>query len=105
MDDTEVTLTDPDGKAVFHGTADALKATARRIGGQLIPEATLQELERCYQEAADYADAYRDAIKAQAEKYKLDAKVLRRVVQARAKNKVDELRDEVQLTLDLLPES
>ncbi len=67
-----------------------------------IPETTMDELERAYAQAADLTEAFSDAIKEQAAKYSLDATVLRRVIRARARDKMDDLRDNARMTLDLL---
>jgi hypothetical protein len=72
-DDTELTITDPDGRTLFSGTSDDIKAAARRLEAGIVPEATLEELEAACRKANDYAESFRDAIKAQAEKYEIEA--------------------------------
>lgn len=61
-----------------------------------IAEPVLAELRRCYREAKDYAAAYGDAVKAQAEKHQLSARALRRYIAAIEGDKMDEARAEAE---------
>ncbi len=47
-------------------------------------EHVIEELVHCFNVAKDYAGAFRDAVKAQAEKHKLSPSALRKYVAARA---------------------
>lgn len=52
------------------------------------------ELRRCYREAKDYAEAFGDAIKAQAEKHHLKPGALRRYIAALEGDKLKEAAEE-----------
>jgi hypothetical protein len=61
-----------------------------------VPERVITELRGCYAEAADYTAALADAIKAQAEKYKVNPKALRRYIAALEGDKLDEAAKEAE---------
>lgn len=57
-----------------------------------INDNVVAELCRCYHEAADYAAALTDAIKAQAEKHKIEPKALRMYIAALCSDKRDQTK-------------
>jgi hypothetical protein len=59
-----------------------------------VPARVIDELRRAYREATDYAGAFGDAVKAQAEKYMINAKALRRYIAALEGDKLDEAAEE-----------
>jgi len=61
-----------------------------------IPARTIDELRICYREAKDYAGAFRDAIKAQAERAKIKPAALRRYIAALEGDKIDEAAKEAE---------
>jgi hypothetical protein len=68
-----------------------------------ISDHVVEELCRCYREAADYAAALSDALKAQAEKHRIEPKALRMYIAALASDKRDQARkvaDDLALLLD-----
>jgi hypothetical protein len=60
----------------------------------VMPPRVIDELRRAYREATDYAAAFGDAIKAQAEKHTINAKALRRYIAALEDDKLDEAAKE-----------
>jgi hypothetical protein len=56
----------------------------------VVPERVIAELRRAYREATDYAAAFGDAVKAQAERYAINGKALRRYIVALEGDKLDE---------------
>lgn len=69
-----------------------------------VPQRVVDELVRCRTEAKDYAQAYTDAIKAQAEKHKLKPSALKKYVNAIEADKREDLRKEVDDVEKLLAE-
>lgn len=71
----------------------------------MLSNKTLAELERAYTQQKDASEAFRDAVKAQAEKHNLDPRALGRFVRARVNDKLEKLQAEQdtleQLTLGL----
>lgn len=71
----------------------------------MLSNKTLAELERAYTQQKDASEAFRDAVKAQAEKHNLDPQALGRFVRARVNDKLEKLQAEQdtleQLTLGL----
>lgn len=61
-----------------------------------ISQAVMRELERAGQEAKGYAEAYSEAVKAQAEKHGLEPAVLKKFINARITDKVGKFRREVE---------
>jgi len=60
----------------------------------VVPPRVIDELRRCYREATDYGAAFSDAVKAEAEKYVINAKALRRYIAALEGDKLDEAAKE-----------
>jgi hypothetical protein len=60
-----------------------------------IPESVIAELRGARAVAKDYAQGYSDAVKAQAEKYKLKAGALKRYIAALEDDKLQELDEEM----------
>ncbi len=60
----------------------------------MIPTDVINELERCYQAAKDYSDAFNDAAKTQAELHELDPQALKKFIRARVNDKLDKLEAE-----------
>jgi hypothetical protein len=56
-----------------------------------VPEAVIAELMTVRQTAKDYAGAYADAVKAQADKFKVNANALKRYIAARQDDKLNDL--------------
>lgn len=67
-----------------------------------IPERVLDELVHAKTAAKDYAAAFGDAVKKQAEKYGLKVAALRQYVAARESDKTEEKKAEVKDLADLL---
>lgn len=67
-----------------------------------VPKKTIDELVTARTYAKDASQAYADAIKAQAEKYKLKPAALRKYIAAVEADKADEVRVEVGQIADLL---
>lgn len=61
-----------------------------------VPAPVIYELRRCYREAKDYAGALSDAMKAQAEKFKIKPGALKRYIAALEGDKIDEARTEAE---------
>ena len=59
-----------------------------------VPPRVLDELRRCYREARDYTAALKEAIDAQAERYKIEPGALRKFVAALEKDDVADTRKE-----------
>ena len=59
-----------------------------------VPERVIEELMRCRQEALSYAEGYSEAVKTQAEKFKVKAGALKRYVNARVSDTLEELNAE-----------
>jgi hypothetical protein len=59
-----------------------------------VPERVIEELLTACRTAADFSQAFNDACKAQAEKYKVKPKALQRYVKAIAGDKVDDTQAE-----------
>lgn len=59
-----------------------------------VPQATIEELVAARVMASDYAKAFADAVKAQAERYKIKPGALRRYVCALAGDKVEDVERE-----------
>jgi hypothetical protein len=56
----------------------------------VVPPRVIEELRRGFREAKDYADAFGEAVKAQAEKHGIKLKALRRYIAALESDKLDE---------------
>jgi len=67
----------------------------------MLDAATLRELENACEVAVDYAGAFRDACKAQAEQHQLEPAALSRYVKARVADKLDKLAREQDTTRQL----
>jgi hypothetical protein len=61
-----------------------------------VPPRVIDELRRCYREAVDYTGALSDALKAQAEKHKVNAKALRRYIAALEGDKLGDAAKEAE---------
>lgn len=59
-----------------------------------VPPATMDELRHAYRVARDFATAYGDAVKAQAEKAQIKPRALRRYIAALEDDKLDEAAKE-----------
>lgn len=68
-----------------------------------VPQRVLDELANCRRIATDYAQSYSDAVKQQAERFKIKPGALKRYVNALVADKVDELdaeTDDLERLLD-----
>lgn len=61
----------------------------------VVPARVIDELRRCYREAKDYTGALNDAIKAQAEKHKVEPGALRKYVAALESDDIEDTRKEI----------
>jgi hypothetical protein len=84
---------DPKIAEGFGTQGDAFDANMESAPGE-IPERVIEELRECCHQAMDYAGAFADAVKAQAEKYKVKPKALRRYITALYADKVGEVEKE-----------
>jgi hypothetical protein len=87
---------DPSLASAFQSTGtqtDAFDAGMEAAPGE-IPERVIEELRAACHTAVDYAGAFSDACKAQAEKYKIKPKALRRFIAALEADKVDDVDKE-----------
>lgn len=69
-----------------------------------IPDTTMRELTALFQRVRDSQEDFKSAVGAQAEKHGIEAAVLRRVVAAVARDRVDQARETAQGVLDLIEE-
>lgn len=67
-----------------------------------IPDRVVGELVFCRKEAKDYAGAYADAVKAQAEKHGIPVAALKRYIAALGDDKMQDARNEVDALEKLL---
>ena len=68
----------------------------------MLNDKTLNELELAYENAKMQAQAFNDAVKAQAEKHNLDPQALGRFVRARVNDKLEKLGKEQDTTEQLV---
>lgn len=72
---------------------DAFNADMEAAPGQ-IPDRVIEELRACCHQAADYAGAFTDACKHQAEKYKIKPGALKKFIKGLEGDKLDDLEAE-----------
>lgn len=86
-----------DGTVTDHGEFNLEAQQPGRV-----PESVIAELRQCCHDAMDYAGAFSDACKAQAEKYGIKPGALKRYVKALEGDKVDDAEAESEDLLALI---
>ncbi len=110
-ENSTVELFGPDGKSIGGPmTGKEFKERAQRADAFAlepsepgrVPQRVIDELCNAYRIAANYAAAFNDANKAQAEKHQIEPKALRKYIAALESDKTDEARKEADDLLGLL---
>lgn len=86
-------ITEALAKEIAGLQTDAFDENMEAAPGE-IPERVIDELRECCHQAMDYAGAFSDACKAQAEKYKIKPGALKRFIKALEGDKLADVEDE-----------